>query len=664
MFNFRQIVEEEIDKSIVPISEENKYAKRRRNELGNAVLDKVKGSEELRGAASNIGINPDYSEEGRDEFKGQNFNGDNSFKKEAAEEANRKHKAAIRLLRKFITRSPEKTARGESVLVPGGAIAWDKLKVELANHPQKYENLTYDEVCKIKDNLDLHNMRGAYDPTIRSAGEDKFGTFKANKDDEFLNVDNFDFNDIYSAKQIKAGKKTEGQKPLRSDEDAILHIKKVTAERYINTHYGIKMDIPSVSLGNKKVKNAMIINFTSAFRCPAWNDCLVKHACYARSGEMQHNNVKHANDRRNLMWLSAAGDEEMMKLIHGYLLSYLVSWSKVEKKIKPILSEEFMAKVGELSGQDLDGSGVGAIVEAMSKMWCHEIVGIPGMEKIIEESLSVKDIRINENGDFINQSMLEEFDQYIAGEFALIGVTCAAYSCRNLQFGRIKNIIINASRTGMRDSEGENAGNTIERYFVAMPTEMYDCFEDTFNGYEVESDDIGSIGRLKQPKPLYKVVEGPDGAETYGEVRGYYYKCPCAREDFSMNGEKFNVNCYNCHMCYERVNVGDIKKMFVFVRAHGSEREYIGQQREKFIKKHMGVSAGYFEKAKASKEQGKLKEGVEPMDENLLASMEQEGLQTITDNAIMSMTQHFSEIGKQNNKFNEIYERLKNPIKG
>ena len=675
MIDFRKIVEEQIKKSITaPLQEANKFQQRRSDDLRDAVLGKVNGSEELRGAASNLGINLDYSDEERDALKRKTFNKDNTFKKGAVKDINRRHKAAIMLLRKFVVPSPKRTATGEEVLVPGGAILWDQLKDELESNPGKYANLTFDEVCRIKDNLDLHNMRNAYDPSFRGRSYDKFGTFRANRNDKFLNIDDFDFNSIYSEKQIKAAQKTD-KGPNRTEEEAIEAIKRVTAERYLDTQYGIKMEIPGVSMGNKKVKNAMIINFTSAFRCPAWNDCLVKHACYARSGEMQHNNVKFANDRRNLMWLSAQGDEKMMKLIHAYLLSHLVSWPKVKDSLTKMANEEILMKVEELSGEAIDTNNMESVADAMSKMWCHELVEIPGMAKILESSLVVNDIRINENGDFINQQLLEEFDQYIAGEFALIGgVSCAAYSCRNLQFGNIQHVIINASRTGMSD-EGEGAkypGKAIERYFVAIPTDMYDCFEDTFSSYDVGEDKVGALGSLRSPQPLYAVVEGPDGRETYGDVRGYYYKCPCERKDFQMNGGKFNVNCYNCHMCYERVSGIDTKKMFVFVRAHGSESSYLGEQREKFVKKHMGVSKDYFEKMEkllaekeAKKQNGKnkkLKEGIEMPERNLYSEMEREGLQTITENAIMSMTQHFMEVGKQNQKFNEMFERLKKPI--
>ena len=47
----------------------------------------------------------------------------------------------------------------------------------------------------------------------------------------------------------------------------------------------------------KVPENTLIVNFTTAIGCPAWNECLVKHACYARQTEKGKPSVYDGNDR-------------------------------------------------------------------------------------------------------------------------------------------------------------------------------------------------------------------------------------------------------------------------------------------------------------------------------------------------------------------------------
>lgn len=684
MGRLEAIIREEIKKATNHLFKEDKYQKNRSNELLKAVTDKVRSSDELMDAADNLGINMDWTKEGEKEFRKGAFNRDNTMKSRTNKEAVKKSKAAINLIRQFIQKNADRTASGEEVLVPGGAINMKLLRRELEANPQKYENMTFNEFMRVKDHLDLSSLRGTYDPTIRGNGGERFGTTRE-RGDEYLDVDGLDFNTI-SPGHIKKLKKLSPAEMEDSDiyAKAESDVRRTAADKYVMTRYGIKMELPEVSLGNAKVKNALIINFTSGLRCPAWDDCLVKHACYARSGEIQHTNAKMANDRRNLMWLSAAGDEKLMKMVHSYLMATLVSWDKTRKYILKNATEEDLSEIGELVGFQLTSTRkIGQAVDELSKLWCHELVEVSIVEKAIIEARRVTDVRINENGDFINQPMLEEFDKYIAGEFMLIGVTCAAYSCRNLQFGKIENIIVNASRTAMKNydddyNENDETG-AIQRFFVAVPGKMYDAFEDTFESLTVGSGDtVGLLGKLRKPMPLYDVITDSEDKDHYGELKGYYYKCPCARKDFrtTANGE-FSVNCYNCHMCYEMPNGQDYKKMFVFVKAHGSERAYIGEQREKFVRKKIGVPKGYLEwreKELQDEEQDgngptNVKEGVDfnagfNQTDNAATfrQMQDEGIKEITNNAIMSMTQHFSELAGKQAQFNEMLERISKPM--
>jgi hypothetical protein len=247
-------------------------------------------------------------------------------------------------------------------------------------------------------------------------------------------------------------------------------------------------------------------------------------------------------------------------------------------------------------------------------------------------------IRLNENGDFINQSLLEQFDK-LAEDFKIIDVRTAAYSCRNLNFKGIKNIIINASRMNME-------GPTIERYFYAIPVKMYEAFEDTYTSRSM-SNSFDSIG--KNPLPLYSIDENgnkvPNGS--------FYYKCPCSREDFTLtNGNKIkenaSVNCYQCHLCYEE-NGEEIKqrlknggKFYVFVKAHGSFANLLDDKREMEIIQKVGVPENY---QLGLRDDGKAYNNQEPTVESrsLITenSMADEAYNEITNNAIYSMTQHF-----------------------
>lgn len=647
--NISNIIREEIDKCVSCLYEANKYTERRKKDLERGLMNKVSVSDELKDDADRLGINLDWSSEGERDFRDKHFNPDNSFKDDVVGDINEKHKAAIRLLKQY-------TSIGSvDSLVPGGAVNLRAIEKELKEHPEQYAGLTFNEFCRIKDNLDLHSLRGVYDPSYQSARYDKFGT--KGVDGGETEFEDFNFNTI-TDKQLRADKKFNDV----GEEETRAKIRRVTADKFMMTHYGIKMEVPGFSLGNQKVKNAMIINFTAAMKCPAWDECLVKHACYARSGEVRHPNAKASNDRKNLIWLSTKGDIEMMKLVHNYLLSILIHWGLVEKNIQQIMTPEFVSSVENVSGQSFDKPKKSDIVDAISQMWCSDMEKIPGLIDFLKPFVRVNDIRVNENGDFINQEMLEEFDTYIAGEFGLLGVQSAAYSCRNLQFGKIKNIIINASRTAMD-------GSAIERYFVALPTFMYDKFDDTFENYQVKSDTKGSIGELRKPKPLYKVVRQEDGTYAISHQDGFYYKCPCAREDFKIgkNNEDYTVNCYNCHMCYEPSNevLGNGQKLYVFVKAHGSEKEYLGRKREKFVMNTIGVSENYLELRdtqwdKEDVSESRIAENVEMGDANLKQDMENEAINVVVDNATMSMTEHFRNIGKQRDKFNEMFERLNN----
>lgn len=403
--------------------------------------------------------------------------------------------------------------------------------------------------------------------------------------------------------------------------------------------YGIQLDIPNFSLGNKKVKDALLINFTSAFRCPAWNECLLKHACYARNTEgMYYHNEKIGNDKKHLMWEAGHNDPQLMKLIIDMLKAYVVDYGSVKQEVADTIKankadSEFTSFLEKIGGR--------FNINTFAQLDYRDMPG--SILEILKNHTRVRDIRLNENGDFIAQWLLDEFDK-VAGDFRLIGVNTAAYSCRNLNFERIKNIIINASRVTMK-------GSAIARYFYALPSAMYDAFEDTYNGTNI-SNGFNVISR--KPMLLYSI----DSAGNKVPNGNYYYKCPCGRSDFSMNGKQLKeVNCYQCHLCYEATDEEMLNKLnstggkyIVFVKAHGIKSNLLNNKRELHVAKTVGVSKNYdFGKADDGNAYGS--EGMEIDSDTIHESIEQksglgqnEAYGLITNNAIHSINEHLNGI--------------------
>jgi hypothetical protein len=221
------------------------------------------------------------------------------------------------------------------------------------------------------------------------------------------------------------------------------------------------------------------------------------------------------------------------------------------------------------------------------------------------KSFRAKFIRLNEEGDFIGQWLLDAFDKF-AGDLKLVGISTAAYTCRNLNFTKIKNIIINASTMnvgtmGANDTNGSS--RAIARRFFAVSSELYDNLDDTYvptgrklNYVVPPKSDRGS-GDYDGSKPLIPLHKTADGLhvkydpkpyindsdttnpEEYTDMfdkngptlkRRLYYKCPCGRHGdvLDKKGKPIKMNCYLCRMCYEPKNE-DIGELYVLVEVHG-----------------------------------------------------------------------------------------------
>ena len=619
---YKKIIDESIKNAIVLNEAPNDvFIKSFKNDIENQIQSRLDNDSNFRNQADEIGITPDYSDEARKNYISQIKNTRGKYRKSVNDEI----KAVVKILRDNTNST--------------GGVNFRKINNEAnANaYSVNGEPLTYSRILRIKDFIDSMSLRYLYDSSVSPTQVQKFGL---NNDPNNETPENdFDINTITDShfNDYKGHEKNDGNKKNLTTND----LKKAILDKYLQSAYGIKFDAPSFDLGNKKVVGALMINFTSAYKCPAWNECLVKHACYARAGETRHyNNAKTSNDRKNLMWLACEDDPKMLNLVYNLLKSYVVGWTAVKRKL---------AKNPELF------NSVGGDINKLSQMYFSEMP--QEVLEVIKECKRVSYIRLNENGDFINQKLLDSFDQ-LAGDFKLIGVNTAAYSCRNLQFDKLKNIIINASRTEME-------GPTIQRYFYAVPVKMYEAFEDTYTSASM-SNSFDSIGKL--PKPLFSI--DANGNKTPNG--SFYYKCPCSRNDFTLIGdngeakENSEVNCYQCHLCYETNSEEMVNalrnggKFYVFVKAHGTFANMLDEKREKKIIDTVGVPENY---QIGMRDTSEGYDNSEPVAESKSlineSSMQNEAFVEITKNAIYSMTEHFKGIGMNENKSNFFSKAVK-----
>lgn len=453
---------------------------------------------------------------------------------------------------------------------------------------------------------------------------------------------------------------------------------KQTATRYVKRTYGMDFSFGDgkgvFSYGNQKIDDdTLIINFSAALRCPAWNECLLKDACYARTTEKNYDNSFDRNLRTSLIWQQTENDETLTNLMLELVRSYIFNYYQAIRVLNK------MGYKGKFTQDE------------MSKMSLHEIHSKFGDEVLqaLSDTKRITTVRLNEDGDFIGQWLVDVWDKW-AEDFKLAGVTVAAYTCRALNYEKVKNIIINVSQEEL--VSGQNAP-AVARYFYAVEPEEYDALAETY-GSPLTGDTI---------IPMYvPLTEG-------GRICGYYYKCPCGRgkmkyREISPNelkrgevpeectegefrGEregskklvKFNgkiyrlvknedastkADCYKCRICYGR-DGGEIRVLgggkaedgvpkYVLVSAHGANRD--NYQKERKI-------AGRFVKEWITLQNG----GEQPIQESLEGNIAEDGnsplaIKKITKNAIESVANHMRErnnaLAENRRKFNDILRRI------
>ena len=538
---------------------------------------------------------------------------------------------------------------------------------------------------------------------------------------------------------------------------------KAMFNKLLNSKFGYDFKMPTAmyTYGNAKLpKDTLVVNFTSAHRCPAWSECLVGYACYARGSEHNYEGLHRKNTNLNLMWSSAQHDEKLLESMFKVIKMHLINpanmatsllndpttykkWIKIlsdkNANFTPLTKDTInamkpktmntLAMPGkndsaeddemELENKSLLGAALneatgktkktknpknvkkplGARDNLAGLIYTHSFDELFDKKdlKVIRKnpnSFRAKFIRLNEEGDFIGDWLLKAFDKF-AGELKLVGITTAAYTCRNLNFDSVENIIINASTikvgtnhetTNPEELERynnsinkkakdlgidrtENTSKAIARRFFAISESLYDSLEDTYvpTGrklrYKIPEDvKKGEYDGSKPLVPLHKTKGGlhvkydlkpytndkdTSNPVTYNDIhdangitvkRRLYYKCPCGRHGdvLGENGKPLKMDCYLCRMCYEPKdeNVGEI---YVLVEVHGDNIDSFDMEKANNARGITNSMATYKE-AKAIFANRLCEEHMEA---------EKQGLELVTENVINSIKDHIQQIGNE-----------------
>lgn len=592
-----------------------------------------------------------------------------------------------------------------------GSIKFAQMKNEMPLEHYYY-------LLRMKDLIDRLALSYLYDTSnagVLKTADERYGIkYNFDKNNNFTGIDasNFNLNNNFEDNARKWGNRGTRKESLggKSEEEIQALYKRQILERYVEATYGMNVDMPATAFtfGNNKLpSDTLVINFTSAHRCPAWNDCVVKYACYARGSEHGYKDLYAKNTRLNLMWEAGRRDPELMKDLFQMVRAYLVDYRMLTRLINKKGREDFAAQQQQQSQPQqlsLFGEARRPRKPKYKNIPEKDIYDTPLTQyaDILKEHrteiLRATKVRLNEDGDFIGQWLLDAWDEF-AGELKAIGVSTTAYTCRNLQYGRLKNIIINASSYAIGREQGEDgkAAKVISKYFYAIPANAYDEYEETY--------DDGK-GNLVGKPLLYTAKDDFEREQNYIHVHvlplvdintgeptgGYYYKCPCERIDVNVNGNplpfakvksgknagkiKINkstgkpdyekLNCFNCRMCYQDRDPNSIigypgtGNLYVFVRLHGTFTDEFNNETASKIRekdKQYGVPLNYYKLIKAKMQQNtveskEVKEIVEDMMPNIakdakpMVNTAKEGIKHITRHAIGSMNARLSGLVK------------------
>ena len=246
------------------------------------------------------------------------------------------------------------------------------------------------------------------------------------------------------------------------------------------------------SLGNAKLSDdTLIINFTSALRCPSLALCpITQKACYAVAGENRLSDVRRKNLKVDEFWRAArdkyrAGFADAIERVFGIARKYIEG----------------------LNAKKPNGE--------------------------YKYKKPIRFIRFNEAGDFFCQVILDSAARFAA--FAKeYGIMSMAYTAnKNLDFKKIPDgldkpidnyIKINASREDIELSD-----NVTKQRFFATPMDFKEMLA---QNDKVEQISDGAAYKLQ----CKGTIKGENGILsvprlTYGEWQGgegWYYVCPCS----------------------------------------------------------------------------------------------------------------------------------------
>lgn len=500
---------------------------------------------------------------------------------------------------------------------------------------------------------------------------------------------------------------------------------KAEFNKIMNSKFGYDFTMPGAmyTYGNSKLPNdTLVINFTTAHRCPAWSECLVGYACYARGSEHNYEGLHKKNSNLHLMWQSARDDSELMSSMQKVIKMYLVNPEEMartllnnkntrNKWINFLTSgrnefNQINAKTNAgmempsdaVLGMREEKSILGRIVESMENeavkksnskgasanlgsyiyenKWTdifskYDIAALKTNPKVFR----AKFIRLNEEGDFIGQWLLDAFDEF-AGELKLLGISTAAYTCRNLNFTKIQNIILNAStiKVGTSGEKEGDVSNAIARRFFAISNELYDSLEDTYvpNKSKMTASEgeralvplhrQGNGWKVKYNLKQYTLdnnttpVEFNDRFDPNGPTKKsrLYYKCPCGR--YGTTGtEELKMDCYLCRMCYEPKNK-QTGEVYVLVAVHGDNTDSFNMDKANKARGINNTMATYKEAREIFGNR---------LSENTQMS-EKEGTRIVGEYGINSVKAHLAEIAdsevmsmqNESKKFSDIIMRM------
>lgn len=489
-----------------------------------------------------------------------------------------------------------KILQDEKYTLKNGVVDMDRLK---RDYPDDFH-----ELLRLKNFIDRNGLTYLYDKTA-NVPTHMYGT--GNEGD----INKLDFNNI-TQKEVD-DYRNRGKNKTLTNWQILAKMREKVVNEYLEAKYGIGIETPDISysLGNSKLPDdTLIVNFTSAMNCPAWNECLLKHSCYARNSEKQHGNVFRANENKGLYWIATQNDPTLLKYMFTFVRTFTFDYEKINTELKKqgLIDENVSANM--ISEYDLT-----------SDFFTPEIT------EIMIANKTANKIRLNENGDFVGQWLVDAWDNE-AGKYAKFGITVSAYTCRNFNYSAIKNIVLNVSRTFISKT-GDNK-NGIARHFIALPEDVYNALDETYSGQNNELM-LKNNSVQPNPQPLYDIVtqKGKTLLQPNGKI---YYKCPCDRKLGSKE-----INCYQCQLCY--LPKETTSEMYVFVRAHGTLRGAL--KGYDLIKNRIGVSEHFLEKNKNT-----FKEAIEP--QSSFKDSAKQGIGCVTNNAIKSLYQHMSSLSNGN----------------